>query len=1850
MADEIVALGLILDLQQKGGESIDLITTRLGKFDEMLSSVDESINTLDSRVSSIEDVLGGLTGTITGATGALDGLAGKVGEVAEATITGGGSWNEYGSSVQEASDYTWQEIDAMTASIERLTEERDALLASTEANTGLAASKGEVTGAAGAAAEAIGGLAGAEAVEGAASLEAAGSNQKLTQSKEELAAAADAAKMDLFSLSSAESAEAAEATAAAGANEKLMTSKEQLAAEAIAAQEAFLQLTIAEAEELAEAEAAAAGNQKLAAAKGQVATEAELAAQAERDLAEAELLEAYEAIKDAGATDNLFMSKTQLINASRLEAATDAEVAEAEMLEAYALQAEITARAEAIGIAETEAATLELLVGLENELATGTLADTAATEGFTLSLAGLTGAMDGLSGSAVLGFLTDVKNIAVDVAEAIGLVAVAGGVADVAALKWASDFQDSMVKLEALSGTSHEQILHITDDLIGMSQQSDVSATKMGDAMYFITSSEFKGAAAMDVLTSSSEASAAGLGKVENIASTVTNVISAYGVSASEAGHVTDVLTKAVIEGHAEADQVATSWGRFLPIMAAANISLEEGAAIWSVMTLKGLSADEAATALRQTINGLVAPTKQASDEMRALGLSAEGVKKEIAEKGLAETLEHIISLTQGDMDSIRNLIPNIRAMTGVLGAVGPDGGNLLNQVLGNIRDSVGQTDKSFEIAQNSISFQMGRLVNDIKSVGIEIGDALIPEVDPMIHKLGDWFIDLSHSTATFLASVKALSTDNGLDGFDAILAVAGRSIGENFGPENEKKFDNITQTIGDLAEGAGTSFRKIQSFVDENILPIPDTMTAIFSTDGGMKSVLDAVEGGTSLLGARLIGWVDPSQKELTQTTLPALGTAVGNWFETEAPVLEARITKEWVPSAVKWAEVSAADIIDSKMPKLTSDLTEWAVTKGAPALVVVGLDLAQGISDGMTQGLEAIVPDLINRLILEPFKDIGKDVGNIVSGIQRGVPIINAPLDKSDPFGDRHGDMSTSEGRWADQGMIAELQRTKDATQTLDENLNNNLDAAARFMEGAGAVVRDSAQETADAAAQIEQSRADLNGHITPGDPLTAREIAAQEAAAKKAEAEQKRQEKAAEAEAKRQAAFAAAHDPAQGLLDVTRDNKQGYIDEFGKLGGALASALDESLVTGTTEAGKKVGTALEAAIGGLRTADVPDWQDLGKELEDALYGAMRDPKNADVVANAQQEIGKISQIIADAATAKQGEKFWDEWAKGGQTAADTINKAIDAAADKIEAAHKKAAEASQAAWDKLNLTRELDAAHQKVEDLMKDYQTIAAGAKVDQSRGREDVNTNQTRENQIQDLQEKRVEAISDSEQTHERALADLRQAHLQKLADIHADHKNKNQEIDIKKENEKFAIEMANLVKKDARENTDRTTKWAREDETRATSWSREDARREAQRTQQDADRAAAYKEADDLKNHKYDLEVQLGIDKGSLEEANYQKELTKINTQETTSVQAALDNVDKITAAAETKLDELWAKLVVKYKGLFKDVTGGQESDQSTAAAGVPGTDYASMVGQNDPNSPYVTATEAQTTAHQKLITTLDTETDTQEQLGSIAGTSSAEQITNATTLRETMFGANPAAQQLVDTYEAQYGALNRANAAETARTKAIHDQIVAQGQLAAAYAQTQKDATAAATAETAAASVPPPKAAQDNSYGGGAGGGAGTGFGGPNDMSSTFAGPNFGGYYPSWVGTGMPNGNLTGLYGPSNGQGSWNNGGMGWMPQPKLADGGIAMKSMSATIGDGNEPEAVLPLSMLPSLMPPPVQSGTPPVSATEIAEAIVKALQASPIQAIMDPMAAAAHLAGPLRDGQRDGRWNLNR
>jgi TP901 family phage tail tape measure protein len=334
------------------------------------------------------------------------------------------------------------------------------------------------------------------------------------------------------------------------------------------------------------------------------------------------------------------------------------------------------------------------------------------------------------------------------------------GVAAIGAVKLATDFQTSMTHIRALVGASKSQIADWSKQILAMAPALGKAPKELADALYFITSSGFKGAAALKVLRASAKASTAGLGDTQVVADAVTSAMNAYGHKVLSAAQATDIMIATVRDGKAEPTQLAQSLGRVISPAAVLGVTFRDVGASIAAMTLKGMDSFTATTALRQIFVTMLKPAKGTEDALKKVGLSAAGLRQELKQKGLLATLQTLADKVKGNSALAAKFFPNVRALNGFLASMGANA-KQTSHIFGDLHHTTGLTNKAFREASQSAGVKFHQALSAIKVVGIEVGNQILPyfvRFAGWVAKLAVRFSQLSPHTKHLVIELAAMA------------------------------------------------------------------------------------------------------------------------------------------------------------------------------------------------------------------------------------------------------------------------------------------------------------------------------------------------------------------------------------------------------------------------------------------------------------------------------------------------------------------------------------------------------------------------------------------------------------------------------------------------------------------------------------------------------------------------------------------------------------------------------------------------------------------------------------------------------------------------------------------------------------------------------------------------------------------------------------------------------------------------------------------------------------------------------------------------------------------------------------
>lgn len=327
-------------------------------------------------------------------------------------------------------------------------------------------------------------------------------------------------------------------------------------------------------------------------------------------------------------------------------------------------------------------------------------------------------------------------------AKLVGAAFLAGGTAIAVGLGYAivkaAQFDKSMRNVNSLLGLNEKQFAALEERVLSLSTQLPQSANTLAEGLYDIAGSGFAGADGLKVLEASAAAASAGMTDTATSAQAITATLNAYGRGAEDAADVSDVLFKTVDQGVIGFGELSGVIGDVVGTAAAAKVGIDQVGSAIATMTLTGISGAEAGTSLNRVLQSIIQPSKGLAGLFEQLGYESGAAALE--QDGLRVVMDKVREATGGNITTLLELFPEIRAARGALALMANEGQNYA-RVSAQIEDAEarrGATQRALNEQMKAVSNQWALFKNGADAAAISLGTKLLPAVVGVMGVMGD--------------------------------------------------------------------------------------------------------------------------------------------------------------------------------------------------------------------------------------------------------------------------------------------------------------------------------------------------------------------------------------------------------------------------------------------------------------------------------------------------------------------------------------------------------------------------------------------------------------------------------------------------------------------------------------------------------------------------------------------------------------------------------------------------------------------------------------------------------------------------------------------------------------------------------------------------------------------------------------------------------------------------------------------------------------------------------------------------------------------------------------------------------
>lgn len=569
---------------------------------------------------------------------------------------------------------------------------------------------------------------------------------------------------------------------------------------------------------------------------------------------------------------------------------------------------------------------------------------TSAVSGARSALNDLVNSTDPLS-SRIQTLGSSVTNLGGQLSKSLTFPIVGLGTAAVAT---ASSFEESMSKVEAISGATAKEMEILHQKAIEMGASTKFSAKESADAFTYMAMAGWDASQMVSGISGIMSLAAADGLDLATTSDIVTDALTAFGLKAEDSAHFADVLAQASSSANTNVSLLGESFKYVAPVAGSLGMSVEDTALALGLMANAGIKGSQSGTSLRASLTNLVKPTDAMAKKMVELGIEVEnsdGTMKSLRE--IMEILRDSFDrLSESEQANAASTLFGKEAMSGMLAIINTSEEDFY-KLANAIEHSSGRADAMAETMMNNLPGAIEQLKGAIETLLIRLGEALVPTI---------------REITEFITKII-----------------------EKLNEMTDEEIEQIVQ-IGSIIAAVGPL-----------LMIIGNVITFIGKVAGAISTIISV---GSTLIGgiSSLIGWIGSVVSSIGSTLIPALSSinpVVGIIIAVIAALIAigVALVKNW-DEVKAWGEKTWKAILENiqsvvdAIGESLSSLAKW-VSETVESISEWMTDLFESISGFFTNLFENIggwfskTIDSITGFFSKLLEGVTSSIGTILEKI---------------------------------------------------------------------------------------------------------------------------------------------------------------------------------------------------------------------------------------------------------------------------------------------------------------------------------------------------------------------------------------------------------------------------------------------------------------------------------------------------------------------------------------------------------------------------------------------------------------------------------------------------------------------------------------------------------------------------------------------------------------------------------------------------------------------------------------------------------------------------------------------------
>ena len=300
-----------------------------------------------------------------------------------------------------------------------------------------------------------------------------------------------------------------------------------------------------------------------------------------------------------------------------------------------------------------------------------------------------------------------------------------------------AQFEQSMANVKAITGATGKEFDTLTAFARELGATTMMSAQESADAMAFLGMAGWRTSEMMAGLPAILDLTVASGRDFATVADIVSDNLTAFGLTASDATMYSDALAYAMSNANVNMDTLGESLKYIAPVATSAGVSMQEAVAMTMMLGDAGIKGSQAGTTLRTVMLNLTGANEKATAKLKELGVAV--FDSEGKTRSFADIIRDLNKATEGMTDAQKTAIANtLVGKTAVSGfsVLLDQGADKLQAYTDGIHNSSGASAEMAEIMGDTLQGKVKIFESAMQDLQITIGNAVLPTLTAGVESL----------------------------------------------------------------------------------------------------------------------------------------------------------------------------------------------------------------------------------------------------------------------------------------------------------------------------------------------------------------------------------------------------------------------------------------------------------------------------------------------------------------------------------------------------------------------------------------------------------------------------------------------------------------------------------------------------------------------------------------------------------------------------------------------------------------------------------------------------------------------------------------------------------------------------------------------------------------------------------------------------------------------------------------------------------------------------------------------------------------------------------------------------------